>query len=344
MKEILVNSQVELDALSTDYDGRIIITYKNAIISKKYKYEVIAAENSLVEVQGESSVIALANSSVLALGQSFVVAKGNSFVRAKDRSSVIATEESVVISQSKGLIIARDNSSVIAKDNSQVTAYDNAKIVALHNSFITSFGNSQVLASGEVMAKTFNTSSVFAEENSVVSLFDDSCATIKGKSFISPYDNNNITGYIVPDTIPKKPITIEDYIQYHNLSTSEGKVRLYKVVRKSNGKYYSDHDKKIEYKIGQEVMADSLEINPDIPHGAGINMAHLTWCLLYGEMWGNAAILEVEADIEGAVVLTQGGKIRTAKCTVIREIPLDECGIYGQIIAKLMTMDNIIVF
>lgn len=344
MKELLVNSQAELDALSTDYEGRIIITYKNAIVSNKYKYEVIAAENSSVEAQGESSIIALANSAVSASGQSFVVAKGNSFVRAKGRSSVVATDESVVISQNKSSTIAQDNSSVIAKDDSQVSVYDNAKVVALNNSFIYSCGNSQVLASGDAKVKVFDAGTVLAEENAIISLFDNSVAKAKGNSFVSSYDSSKLTNDTAPNIISKKPLTIEDYIQYHNLTVFDDKVLLYKVVRKSNGKYYSDHDKKFEYIIGQEAVADSLETDPDIVHGAGINMAHLTWCLLYGETWKDAAILEVEADIEGAIVLTVGGKIRTAKCKPIREIPLNECGIYGQIVAKLTHMDNIIDF
>ena len=64
-------------------------------------------------------------------------------------------------------------------------------------------------------------------------------------------------------------------------------------------------------------------------------MAHLQWVLNYGKDWDNLAILEVEADADGVIVPTGGcGKVRAAKVKTIREVPLEECGIMGEIILR----------
>lgn len=55
----------------------------------------------------------------------------------------------------------------------------------------------------------------------------------------------------------------------------------------------------------------------------------------YGKNWRDLAILEVESDVSGIVVPLNGsGKVRTDKVLVIREVPLEECGLLGKIIAK----------
>ena len=51
--------------------------------------------------------------------------------------------------------------------------------------------------------------------------------------------------------------------------------------------------------------------------------------------WGNLAILEVETDINKIVLPKNSfGKVRTSEITVLREVPLEECGLYGKILAK----------
>ena len=64
-------------------------------------------------------------------------------------------------------------------------------------------------------------------------------------------------------------------------------------------------------------------------------MAFKEWCVSYGAGWNDMAILELETEIAGLVVPVNGaGKVRAAKATVIREVPLKECGLYGRVLAK----------
>ena len=96
MKEIIVKTQAELDAVKVDFDGKVKILGVGIYVKLSYRYRV--------EAWGNSSVVALENSSVEARGNSSVVAWGNSFVVALENSSVVAWENSSVE--------ARGNSSV----------------------------------------------------------------------------------------------------------------------------------------------------------------------------------------------------------------------------------------
>ena len=66
-------------------------------------------------------------------------------------------------------------------------------------------------------------------------------------------------------------------------------------------------------------------------------MSHLQYALDFGRDWMDLAILEVEADMDG-IILPNGcpGKVRCAEVKVIREVPLEECGIMGKILLKRM--------
>lgn len=59
---------------------------------------------------------------------------------------------------------------------------------------------------------------------------------------------------------------------------------------------------------------------------------------MYGRGWGDIALLELEADADEIVVpLYETGKVRAPKALVIREVPLEEAGIMGKILAKRRT-------
>jgi hypothetical protein len=93
MKEIIVSSQVDFDALPNSFDEytRILIkntTSKLVVKISRENSSVVAWENSSVEARGNSSVVARENSSVVARENSSVVAWGN--------SSVVAWENCVV--------------------------------------------------------------------------------------------------------------------------------------------------------------------------------------------------------------------------------------------------------
>jgi hypothetical protein len=122
MKEIIVTTQQELDALPDRFDE-----YTNIVIKgKRYDWIAVnkARENSSVEARENSSVEAWENSSVVARENSSVVARENSSVEAWENSSVEAWENSSVV--------ARENSSVVAWENSVVRVLSASVKLALH--------------------------------------------------------------------------------------------------------------------------------------------------------------------------------------------------------------------
>ena len=233
--------------------------------------------------------------SVEAWGNSSVMARGNSSVVAWDNSSVVALDNSSVVAWGNSSVVARGNSSVVAWDNSSVEARGNSSVVARENSSVEAWGNSQVNQKSD--ASKINVSS---------------------------------NARVVHD-----PHTIDEYVDFYGIENSNGKAKLFKAVRKRNGVYRSDWDANFVYTIGESVAAAGFCADPNEDCGCGIHMAYLDWCLAYGSCWTDLAILEVEADMSTVVVPKCGsGKVRAPSCKVIREVPLEECGLYGKVLAK----------
>ncbi len=136
MKEIIVNTQPEMDAVDVKFDGVIKICGIGIKVKLQYKYRVVAWENSSVEAMGNSSVEAMGNSSVVARENSSVEAWGNSSVVARGNNSVVA----------------RGNSSVEAWGNSSVEAWENSSVVARGNSSVEAWGNVCVRIFAEIKA------------------------------------------------------------------------------------------------------------------------------------------------------------------------------------------------
>ena len=208
-------------------------------------------------------------------------------------------------------VVARGNSSVVARGNSSVEARGNSSVVALENSSVVARGNSSVVARGN--------SSVEARENSQINQKSDASKI-----------NASSNARVVHD-----PHTIDEYVDFYGIENSNGKAKLFKAVRKHDGVYHSDWDAGFVYTIGESVAADGFCADPNEDCGSGIHMAYLYWCLEYGNCWTDLAILEVEADMSTIIVPKCGsGKVRAPSCKVIREVPLEECGLYGKVLAK----------
>ena len=313
MNEIIVKSQKELDELPIDYNGRIMIEfgtpYDRAVVNRRFKFSVVA--------WGNSSVVAWGNSSVEAMGNSSVEAMGNSSVVARDNSSVVAWGNSSVVARGNSSVEAWDNSSVVAWDNSSVVAWDNSSVVAWDNSSVVAWGNSSVVA--------WDNSSVVANAN--VQVTDAS-----HKHDIKVSGNARIV---------YNPRNIDEYIEFYGLEHADGKVKLFKAVRKDDKGYFSSHSPNFRYVIGETAKADRLDKDVHEDCGHGIHMASKAWCIAFGRSWKDIAILEVEAEISKIIVPVGGcGKVRAAEAKVLREIPLEECGLYGQILAKRRRSDG----
>ena len=274
MKEIICTSQAELDALSADYNGRVIIKFgtplNRALVKRRFIYPVVAWDNSSVEAWDNSSVVAWDNSSVVARGNSSVEAWGNSSVVARGNSSVEARENSSVV--------ARENSSVVARGNSQI-------VDAARNNNLEFNGNARIV---------YN------------------------------------------------PPNIDEYIDFYGLDATDTTVKMYKAVHFYYGAYHADYDCKFIYTIGDIVTPDNGFTNSVLSScGAGIHLAHKAWAISYGANWSDLAILECECEKSDVLVPLYGdGKVRARKAKVLREVPLEECGLYGKIIAKRRANDE----
>ena len=241
-------------------------------------------------------VKAYSNSSVSAHGNSSVSACGNSSVMAHGNSSVSACGNSSVMAYDNSSVSAHGNSSVSAYDNSSVSAYDNSSVSACGNSSVSARGNSQIIDAAR---------------------------------------NNNIkvSGNA---RIIYSPLSIDEYIDFYGLDATETTVKLYKAVHFCEDVYYSDFNYKFIYPIGDVVTPDNgFAESAQIECGAGIHLAHKAWAVSYGAYWPDLAILECECEKSDVLVpLYCNGKVRARKAKVLREVPLEECGLYGKIIAK----------
>ena len=337
LEKIKVKTQEELDLIPLDFRGSIIIDgEKNNWIAIKNRYykSVIISKNSSVKAYGSSYVEAHENSSVRAYGSSYVVAHENSSVEAYRNSSVEAHE----------------NSSVEAYDNSSVRAHENSYVVAWENSYVRAYENSSVGAFGNSSVGAFGNSSVEAYENSYVEAYENSYVEAGGNSYVEAYDNSSVRAYgnvQVVDyqqgakiqisgnaRIVYNPKTIHEFMDFFGIKHDKKKAVFYKAVHYDDGNYFSDYDSTFIYVIGDVVKE---ECDPDVEEDCsnGIHISTQRWALGFGEDWKDLAILELETDIDKIVLpKNSDGKVRTSEAKVLREVPLEECGLYGKILAK----------
>ena len=234
-----------------------------------------------------------------------VVARGNSSVVARENSSVEARENSSVEARGNSSVVARGNSSVVARGNSSVEARENSSVEARENSSVVARGNSSVVAAG----------------NTQVVECSAKCRI-------------EITGNA---RIVHNPKTIHEYCDFYGLQHDKKTGLFYKAVHKTDTVYTSDYNRAFTYEIGAVVKSNDFDSDPSVDCGCGIHVAHIGWALDYGRDWENLAILEVEAELDSIVVPTYGnGKIRVPEAKVIREVPLEECGVFGKILKKRM--------
>jgi hypothetical protein len=131
------------------------------------------------------------------------------------------------------------------------------------------------------------------------------------------------------------PKTIMDYCDFYGLKHDKKTGRFFKCVHKVDGRYLADKDGSFEYVIGEKAVPDSFDNDPSEDCGHGIHVAYLDWVLDYGRGWSDIAIIEVEAKLDDIVVPNGApGKVRCKEVTVVREVPLEECGLFGKILAK----------
>ena len=223
-------------------------------------------------------------------------------------------------------VVARENSSVVAWGNSSVEAWENSSVVAWGNSSVVAWENSSVVAR--------ENSSVVAWGNSSVEAWENSSVEAWGNTQVLDRSNRHRITTAGNARIVYDPKDIQSYADFYGLETDGEKIKLFKAVHKRDGLYVADWVSSFVYKIGETAVADSLDTDPREDCGHGIHMAYADWCLRYGNGWSDLAILELEVDIAGVIVPVSGaGKVRAASAKVLREVPLEELGLYGKRLA-----------
>lgn len=151
-------------------------------------------------------------------------------------------------------------------------------------------------------------------------------------------------GYENRDLSPKDAKDIEfvkeKYAAWFNRRSTDGYAgeiitKYYKAVRKIDGKYISNYDRKTEYKIGEEIAVKADE-NPDYTAVPGVHVASLSFAQHWGEAWRDVAILELEVDIHDVIVPNALDQVRASKARVVREVPFAEMGAWGALREKIL--------
>lgn len=244
----------------------------------------------------------------------------------KDFTGTVYIEFGTIVSPA----IVRDKFGyhVVAWGNSSVVAWENSSVVACENSSVVARGNSSVKAWGNSSVEAWGNSSVEARENSSVEAWGNTQVTdcligAKGKIKIS--GNARIV---------HNPKNVHEYVDFYGLPHTKKYGTFYKAVHKVDGKYISDYDCRFKYEVGKTAKSEYLDTDVSELCGKGIHVAYLQWVLDFGAEWDNLAILEVKAKPDNVIVPPNAGKVRVDEVKVIREVPLEECGLYGKILAN----------
>jgi len=234
--------------------------------------------------------------------------------------------------------VLRENSSAVLWENSSAELWENSSAVLRENSSAVLWENSSAVLWENSSAVLWENSSAVLWENSSAELRENSSAECTGNSQVVNrlYENTggkiNISGNARIVYMPKN---INDFIDFYGIKHTKTKATFYKAVRKDEeGIYHADYNHNFIYEIGK-FKTERCDENIERDCSYGIHISHLNWALRFGQSWSNLAILEVETKISDIVMPEDtDGKVRTSKIKVIREVPLEECGLYGKIISN----------
>ena len=255
----------------------------------------------------------------------------------------------IVRNHYKYRVVAWGNSSIVARENSSIEARENSSVVARENSSIEAWGNSSIEAWGNSSIEALENSSIVARENSSV--------VARGNGSVVARGNVQVVDFLQEATIKLSenartvymPRNIEEFMNFYGIEHDKTTALFYKSVHKrksntlyANGKevtsfseYVSDYDENFKYEIGKKVASNGFDNDPEKRCGKGIHISHKSWALDYGRNWEDLALLEVRVKIKDILLPKYSdGKVRVSKAEIIREVPLEECGLFGQILLK----------
>lgn len=208
-------------------------------------------------------------------------------------------------------------STVIAWRDAHIKAVGDSHIVAKDCTVVEATQFSQIVAFGE--------STIIASQNSEIEAWDYATVDKGGASKVQLHGCARIIQF---------PKTIEKFMDFYEIKHNRRMAVFYKAVHKKGETYFSDYSPSLCFAVGQKVKA---ACDPDVNHtlSYGVYISNLNYALNYGKNWEDLAILEVETDIKNIVLPNSSdGEARTSEIKVLREIPLNSCGLYGQFLNK----------
>lgn len=211
------------------------------------------------------------------------------------------------------IMIAAGNEMVAVRRRyrNPVMAWENSRVEARDDSAVMARGNSAVMARG------------------------NSCVTAGGNAHVLDAERRGNIQTSGNARVACNPLTVQEWADYSGEEIKDGKIRLYKAVHRADGRYASDYDKSFTYGVGETAESGGFEDDPETDCGEGIHLSTLPWAAWYGRTWDDLALLELEAEASEIVVpLFETGKVRAPRAKVIREVPLNEAGVIGEIIER----------
>lgn len=350
MEDITVINQEELDAIPNDFPGNIYIYFGTrddpARISKDYVGAVMAIGNSCVIAEKNSSVKAYGKSTVKAVDRSSVSAYeysnveahdysdievfGNGHVNSYDHSRVCSYGNSKVYAFRNTFVVGHEDSYIISFESINVEIHDNCAAVINGVIHVETFGNSMVEAFSNCTVKAYNESKVIAHDNCTVVAHEDSIITADmNAQVIDQLSEKGRIDILGNARILHIPRTAEEYCSFNGIEHDHNTGRFLLRVHKRNGLFYSDQFPEFVYEIGEKTKVNFCKNY--------IPVRNLTNRIDDNSMdWVDLSVIEVEVDLDNIVIHQDFGDV--AKCsevTVLREVPLAECGMYGEILSRM---------
>lgn len=321
---IEVRCQHELDNIPKDFKGRITILGKHIVVQDRVvaMYGDASANlhgNSYAVLCDNSKASLYDNSRAVLYGKSDATLHGHSTAMLRDYSCAIMNDYSTAILYGFTHAILYNKTAAVLQNYSTAILYGSTTAELYCNSRATMHDYST--------AKLYGYSSAALYDYASAELFEMAQALVNNTDSIA---TNGASRVLI------RPQTIAQFMDFYDIKHTDDTATMYKAVHKSKetGELFSDHNYDFKYIVG-EFKTETCDSDSLKRCSNGIHITTLKYALDYGYDWSDLAILEVETKIDDIVLPKNSeGKVRTSKIKVIREVPLEECGLYGKMKIK----------
>jgi hypothetical protein len=224
-------------------------------------------------------------------------------------------ENWVFIKEQKGYaLVVKDNAS-IKSGNATVRAWGNATVEASGNATVEASGNATVRAWGNATVRAWGN----------VQILNLNCS-----GELQTFANYRVVFM---------PRNLEEFLNFHGVEQRDGNAIMYKAVHGDD--LHSNYNPRFIYEVGKTVLHDCNQRTYE-DCGRGLHISTLRWALNFGESWDDLRIIECSVPLD-KIVYPEGsdGKVRTSELTVLRVVPLEECGVFGKILSKKQTAKEV---